>query len=239
MTSTTSFLFAATLALSATSAFADGHAASENGTGLYGFVFGGATFDDSLDTDGIITTPAGPGPQTVDTDYDTGFQLGFGVGRSFAGLSSDRIGVRGEIELSYGEADADEIRFSGNGPAAEVNVGGGIQSTTVFANIYADFVTSGPVTPFVGAGVGLGRFSQDLIYGPGVQVSESDTAFGAQLIAGVAWDVSEKVTLTADARYRAFFDIESNRFAPTGATTGVVSGDLSSVSLNIGARFAF
>ncbi|WP_415920004.1 outer membrane protein [Tateyamaria sp. SN6-1] len=201
----------------------------------YGFVFGGATFNGSLDTDGLI----GGAPQTVDTDYDTGYQLGFGIGRTFSGLSTDQIGVRGEIELSYGEADADEIRFSGNGPAAEINVGGGIDSTTLFANIYADFASSGAFTPFVGAGVGVGRFSQDLIYGPGVQVNESDTAFGAQLIAGVAWDVSDSVTLTADARYRRFFDIESNRFAPTGASTGVVSGDLSNVSLNIGARFAF
>lgn len=232
MTSYFSFTLAGALALTAGLAQADGHATE---TGLYGFVFGGATFNGSLDTDGAI----GGAPQTVDTDYDTGYRIGFGVGRSLRGLSSDQIGVRGEIELSYGEADADEIRFSGNGPAAEVNVGGGIQSTTLFANLYADFAGAGALTPYVGGGVGVGRFSQDLIYGPGVRVDESDTAFGVQVIAGVAWAATDTVTLTADARYRRFFDVESNRFAPTGASTGVVSGDLSDVSLNIGARIAF
>ncbi|MEO0380700.1 MAG: opacity family porin, partial [Pseudomonadota bacterium] len=79
----------------------------------------------------------------------------------------------------------------------------------------------------------------DLVYGPGVRVNESDTAFGAQLIAGVSYAASDSLTLTADARYRAFYGIESNRFAPTGASTGVLSGDVSALSINFGARFAF
>ena len=201
----------------------------------YGFVYGGVIADSSQDADGVI----GGAAQTVDTDYDSGFQVGLGVGRSLPRLSTDRVGVRGEIELSYGEADADRIRFSGNGPADEVNVGGGLRSTTVFANIYADFATQSAVTPFVGAGLGIGDFRQDLVYGPGVRVSESDTAFGAQLIAGVSYAASDSLTLTADARYRAFYGIESNRFAPTGASTGVLSGDVSALSINFGARFAF
>ncbi|MEO1026723.1 MAG: hypothetical protein AAFX07_14335 [Pseudomonadota bacterium] len=41
----------------------------------YSFVFGGATFSSDLDAAGII----GGAPQTVDTDLDTGFQLGIGV----------------------------------------------------------------------------------------------------------------------------------------------------------------
>lgn len=201
----------------------------------YGFVFGGAIVDSSQDADGLI----GGAPQTVDTDYDSGFQFGLGIGRSLPGLSTDRVGVRAEIELSYGEADAERIRFSGNGPADEVNVGGGLRSTTLFANIYADFETQSAFTPFVGAGLGIGDFRQSLVYGPGVRVTESDTALGAQLVAGVSYEASDSLTLTADARYRAFYGIESNRFAPTGVSTGVLSGDVSALSINFGARFAF
>ncbi|MEP4194074.1 MAG: OmpW family outer membrane protein [Aliishimia sp.] len=203
--------------------------------GLYGFGFGGFTFDGAQDSDGIINGAR----DSVDTDYDNDFQLGLGIGRNFSRLSSDKIGVRGEIELSYGESDADAIRFSGNATPTESNVSGGIEATTLFANIYADFETGGALTPYVGAGVGVGRFSQDLFYGPGVQANESDTAFGLQLIVGVAYEVSDKLTLTADARYREFYDIESNRFAPSGASTGVVSGDFSAASINFGARIAF
>lgn len=199
----------------------------------YFFAFGGAVLNGSQDADGII----GGNPQSVNTDYDDGFQFGLGVGRSFGTFGA--VGVRGEIELSYADTDADVIAFSGNGPGDEINVGGGLQSTTLFANIYADFETGSTITPFVGAGVGIGRFSQDLVYGPGVQVSESDTAFGGQLIAGLSWQASDTVTWTLDARYREFFDIESNRFAPSGASTGVVSGDASAFSINVGARIAF
>lgn len=209
--------------------------AMAQGAQTYGFVFGGAIVDSAQDADGTI----GGGPQTVDTDYDGGFQFGLGIGRSLPGLSTDRLSVRGEIELSYADTDADRIRFSGNGPADEVNVGGGLRSTTLFANIYADFETETAFTPFVGAGLGIGDFRQDLVYGPGVRVSESDTALGVQLIAGVAYEASDSLTLTADARYREFYGIESNRFAPTGASTGVLSGDVSALSINFGARFAF
>ncbi|WP_299042875.1 outer membrane beta-barrel protein [uncultured Tateyamaria sp.] len=207
----------------------------------YFFAFGGAVLNGDQGASGLISpAPATPPGQnsSVDTDYDTGFQFGLGVGRSFGSLA-DGVGLRGEIELSYADADADTIAFSGNGPANEINVAGGIQSTTLFANILADFETGGAVTPYVGAGVGIGRFSQDLFYGGGVQVTDSDTAFGAQLIAGVAFEATETVTITADARYRRFFDIESNRFLPSGASSGVVSGDFSAFSINVGARIAF
>lgn len=201
----------------------------------YVFGFGGAVLNGEQESDGIING----GPQTVDVDYDDGFQLGVGVGRTFRGLSTGSIGVRGEIELSYSEADADEINFSGNGPASEINVAGGVDSTAIFANIYADFETGSTVTPFVGAGVGIGRFSQDLFYGPGIQVNDSDTAFGVQLIAGLAFEASDRVTLTADARYREFYNVDSARLSPAGASTGTISGDISAFSINVGARLAF
>ncbi|WP_299146026.1 outer membrane beta-barrel protein [uncultured Tateyamaria sp.] len=226
---------AALLTAAAFCASAAASGAMAQDSGRYGFVYGGAVLNSDLNTTGII----GGNPQTVDTDYDDGFQFGLGVGLRLPQWSTDNVGVRVELDLSYSDTDADEIRFSGNGPNPEVNVSGGLQSTTLFANILADFDTGSAVTPFVGAGLGVGRFSQDLVYGPGVQVNESDTAFGAQLIAGVAWQVSDRVTLTADTRYRRFFDVESNRFAPSGASTGVVSGDVSAVSLNLGARIAF
>lgn len=211
---------------------AAGQAAAQN---TYAFAFGGIILDGKQDADGLI----GGAAQSVDTQYGNDFQFGIGVGRNFGKISDGKIGLRGEIELSYSDAGADTIAFSGNGPANEVNVSGGLQSTTLFANIFADFQTNSPLTPFVGAGVGIGRFSQDLVYGPGVQVNESDTAFGAQLIAGVAWAATDRVTLTADARYREFYGVDSNRFAPTGASTGVVSGDVSAFSVNFGARIAF
>lgn len=195
----------------------------------YGFVFGGLTFEGSSDYDGLI----GGNPNSVDTDYDAGGQFGFGVGATLA------PNIRAEVELSYSEQDADTIFFSGNGSGAEANVGGGLRSTALFANAFYDFETNGPITPYVGAGLGVAFVEQDLVYGPGVRVSEDDTVFATQLIAGASYDLSDSLALTADARYRRLFDIESNRFAPTGASTGVISGDYGDFSVNVGLRFNF
>lgn len=197
----------------------------------YGFVFGGITFEGEAETDGTITPPGGN--QSVDTEYDTGYNFGLGVGANIT------PSIRAEVELAYSESDADDIFFSGNGDAAEVNVGGGIQITTLFANGYYDFDTGGPITPYVGGGLGVAFVEQDLVYGPGVEVNDDDTVFAAQLIAGASYDLSETVALTGDVRYRRLFDIESNRRAPTGASTGVVSGDYDDVSVNVGLRFSF
>lgn len=195
----------------------------------YGFVFGGVTFEGASDFDGVI----GGAANSVDTDYDAGGQFGLGVGATLA------PNFRAEIELSYSEQDADAIFFSGNGAGAEINVGGGLRTTTLFANALYDFETNGPITPYIGAGLGVAFVEQDLVYGPGVRVSDDDTVFATQLIAGGAYDLSDSLALTADVRYRRLFDIESNRFAPTGASTGLISGDYDDFSVNVGLRFRF
>ena len=190
----------------------------------YGFVFGGASFEGQSEFDGTF----GGSAQSVDTDYDTGFNLGVGVGASIA------PSIRAEVELSYFETDAETIFFSGNGPNAEINVGGGLRATTLFANVFYDFVTGGSVTPYLGAGLGAAFVEQDLVYGPGVTVSDDDTVFAMQFIAGAAYDVTDSVALTADVRYRRLYDIESNRFNPAGVSTGVITGDFDDFSVKVG-----
>lgn len=223
----------AALALTATSALADGHAKAESG--LYGFAFGGTVLDADLDYSGVI---AG-NPNTVDNNFDDGYQVGVGVGKYFDAWSTKNTRVRGEIELSFADSDADEIFFSGNGPAAETNVGGSVRTTALFANAIVDFKTQGAFTPFIGGGLGIGHVDQDLIYGPGLTISDSDTVLAAQGIVGVAYQASDRITLTADARYRRFFNVGSARLNPAGASTGTVSGDFASTSLNVGMRLAF
>ena len=197
----------------------------------YGFVFGGVAFEGQSDYDGTITPPGGT--QSVDADYDAGFNFGIGIGATIA------PSIRAEVELSYTDSDADDIFFSGNGTAAEVNVDGGIRATTLFANGLYDFTTGGAVTPYLGAGLGVAFVEQDLVYGPGVEVNEDDTVFAAQLIAGASYDLSDTLALTGDVRYRRLFDIESDRFNAAGVSTGTVSGDYDDFSVNVGLRFRF
>lgn len=195
----------------------------------YAFVFGGVVFSGESNFDGLV----GGAPQSVDAAYDNGGQIGIGFGANLA------PNLRGEVELSFFDVDADQVFFSGNGAAAEVNVGGGLQSTALFANLLYDFNPVGAWQPYLGGGVGIARVEQDLVYGPGVRVSDSDTVPGLQLIAGAAYGLSDNLALTTDVRYRRLFDIESNRFSPAGASTGVISGDFDTLSVNVGLRLKF
>jgi len=67
------------------------------------------------------------------------------------------VGLRAELELSYSDSDIDQIFFSGNGPAAEINVGGDFSSTNLFVNALFDLPELGTdlITPYAGAGIGV------------------------------------------------------------------------------------
>jgi opacity protein-like surface antigen len=225
---------AVTGALVVGGATADGHATT-GGTSLYGFAVGGTSLNSNLDYSGII----GGNPNTVDVELDSGFQFGLGIGKKIDKWSTSKVGVRGELELSFSNNGADGIAFSGNGPAAENGVSGGIQTGAIFANVLADFKTGSAFTPYVGGGVGIGRVSQDLFYLPEINVSDSDTVLAAQLIAGVAYAATDTIILTADVRHREFFNVSSTRLNPAGANTGNISGNYGTTSVNVGLRFSF
>ncbi|WP_171178844.1 outer membrane protein [Ruegeria sp. HKCCD8929] len=223
-------LASAALALSASALSAQ---SLPDGTYIQGFV--GANQLQDTDFSGTI----GGAPQSVAGDFDTGYGLGLAIGREIRQWSNGNIGTRIELELSYRDNDVDGLNFSGNGPAPEVNVSGDVASTSLFANVLFDFKQSGAFTPFAGFGVGATRSDLDLVYGPGVRIDGDDTSFGAQAIAGVAYELNPSTDVTLDARYSRAFDVSSPRLAPNGSVTGTVEDDLDTFSLNLGLRFNF
>lgn len=200
--------------------------------------FGGLADLDNPTFTGDVTTPAGTGPQSVGTDFDTGFGLGIAFGRDFGSVGSN-LRLRGEIELSASDSDIDTIAFSGNGPDGEINVDGDVTTTRLFGNLFLDFETGGAFTPYIGAGIGVARTRSDLVYGPGVRVDDSNTGLSVQLIAGSAYELTDQWSLTGDLRYIRDFDVDLDRRAPTGAITGVVEDDIDSFAVNIGLRYRF
>ncbi|SLN35947.1 outer membrane protein [Pseudooctadecabacter jejudonensis] len=218
-------IFAATLF--ATSAMAEGHSS----TALYGFAFGGFAVSQEPTFEGVV----GGNPANVQTFFDDGHSIGFGVGRGLPQLGD---GVRGEIELSYSETNIDNTDFSGNGPGQEP-ANGGLNTTRLFANLYKDFPTAGPVTPYLGGGLGIASTDFDISYGPGVTLADTDEGLTAQIIAGGAYAVSDTMDVFADVRFIRDFDIESARRAPDGTITGSVGDDVDTVTVNFGVRFAF
>ena len=203
---------------------------------FYGQVFGGINIVSDPTFSGDVATPAGVGPQSVETDQDTGFNFGIAVGTSLPALGSN---FRGEVELSYSRSDVDGVAFSGNGPDPEVNVSGDISTTRVFGNLLYDFEKTGKFTPFVGAGLGLAHTDINVIYGPGVNLTDTSTDVSAQLILGAAYELSDGLSLVGDVRYIRDFGVESARFNPAGAVTGTVEDDIGSFNVNVGLRFNF
>jgi len=209
---------------------------------FYGSVFGGfSQFTDDTSLSGDVTTPAGTGPQSVGIDSDDGSTFGIAFGRSFGNYGA--ASLRGEIELSFSDQDADDTFFSGNdavqGGGPEANTAGSVETTRLFANAYADFETGSALTPYVGVGLGLSRSEFDVSYGPGVNLTDDSDNTAAQLIAGAAYDFGQGYSVFGDVRFIRDFDVETDRFAPNGNLTGVISDDIDTVSFNLGVSFAF
>lgn len=215
-------LLAAAAALAALTA----PAAAQDFEGLYGFVYGGINFDTSIDADGTASGTT----SSLDLEFDNGFTFGLGVG------SQITPNYRVEVELLFADQDTDALSFSGSGPAADVT--GDLTTTAVFANGFYDFANDTRFTPYLGAGIGVARVEQDVFFGTaGGRLNDQDTVFGAQLIAGVSYEVTERVSLTGDVRYRRLFDVDSDTIE--GTNMGAFSGDLETVAVNIGVRISF
>jgi opacity protein-like surface antigen len=194
--------------------------------------FAGYTFGDDASFSGLI----GGAPNSVFTEFDDGYNIGVAVGRSFD-LPDTGTRLRGEVELSFGENDADSFNFSGNGPGLEINPGGDVSSTNLFGNLLLDFDTGTRFTPYVGGGLGVSFVDQNLVYGPGVTITGSDEVFAGQLIVGGSYDINETTSIFGDVRYTRAFDVTGIRTSPGGVAS--VSDDLSTTALNIGLRFKF
>lgn len=203
--------------------------------GLYVKGFGGITFNGGADTDGII----GGTSRTVSTDQEVGYTLGGAIGYEFDYARFGQFTPRAELELSYSRSKVDEIFFSGNGPATELNVSGDISTVTGFANVYLDYDTDTFFTPYAGVGLGAGRVNFDFAYGPNVRVNESDTGVAAQAILGGSFAITDGIALDVDARYQRIFDVSSQRINGAGAVTGIINGDVDTFALTTGLRLSF
>lgn len=197
--------------------------------------FGGVTFNGDYESDGLI----GGAPQSVDVNLDAGYIIGGAIGASLDYARFGNVTPRVELELSYSESDAGETFFSGNGPAAEINVDGDIKTLNVFANALFDIDTGTKITPYVGGGIGFGRTDFDVVYGPGVRLTDSDTGFAAQAIVGASYALTETLALDLDLRYARTFSVDSPRLNPAGGLTGVVNGDVDTFAITTGLRIKF
>ena len=134
--------------------------------------------------------------------------------------------LRAEAELSYRSNDVDSIGgVSGSGDAKAI---GGM------LNLLYDIDTGSAFTPYLGAGIGAARVKADG-YSPvaTTSINDSDTSYALQGIAGVAYALTNQLSLTLDYRYFTAPDL--NYTAANGTS---VDADYDNHTIMVGLRFA-
>lgn len=177
-----------------------------------GYVAGSLMYVSLRDAD--FTDPAFPGVTfTVEADAGLGLRaaLGTWLGRD----------VRGEVELAYRVNDLDQLCA-----VSCVAVSGEVSSLALLGNLYYDLPLTGPLRPYVGAGVGLAR----------VELEESVDFFGDeddvlayQALLGVAVPLTDALALQLGYRY----------FATNDPTFNGVDVEYASHNLEAGLRIGF
>ncbi|MDY6943249.1 MAG: outer membrane beta-barrel protein [Pseudomonadota bacterium] len=179
------------------------------------------------DSDWTFLSGFGPVPVdgTVESDYDTGYGVALAIGRGTAS------GFRVEGEVIYQTSDIDDGRLG----AVELDtLNGDVSQWGFMGNAYYDFNTGGSVMPYIGAGIGGVQLSADVNLGDIDIIDDDATVFAYQLTAGLGFELSPNVMLTAAYRYQATEDTEF-----TDEAGGDVEFDWASHNLDIGLLFTF
>lgn len=125
--------------------------------------------------------------------FDPGFTLSGAIGYEFL------YGFRAELELGYQMSDMDKLRVSGDFGSEAFSINGDISALTVMANIFYDFIPNQILSPFLGVGVGFANLDFDFSE---ADISDDDTVFAYQLMAGIAYALNNN--LRFDIQYRFF-----------------------------------
>lgn len=155
----------------------------------YAGVYGGASISHDSDTT-VSTLPGVPFTVTTNIGYALGGFAGYEFGNGF----------RVEGELAYRRNSLDEQSALGT----TFQMQGDAATLALMANGIYEFQSGASAfAPYLGAGIGVARFS---LIDAGVVGStpedNDDTVFAYQLIAGVGYDLSPTLTVFAD--YRLF-----------------------------------
>jgi OOP family OmpA-OmpF porin len=128
---------------------------------------------------------AGVGPVFGKTNAN--FQTGWAAGGM---IGYDFVGPRVEVEAIYRDNMA-TMNFPGF-----PSFGADVNQTSVMANVFYDFMAGEPITPYVGAGLGI-AFTNASALG----AASSSTQFAYQAIIGVGWNIDEQFRVNLDGRY--------------------------------------
>ena len=182
-------------------------------------------------TDGLYAGAAVGAVQTKDTTASgtSGGSVDFETGMSGAAFIGTKVNetFRVELELSQRSMDLDRV--------AAASASGDAKTSALMGNAVMDIDLDLPITPYVGAGVGMARVSLNNAspFG-GSSIDDSDTTLALQGMAGASYKLTDTVDAFADYRYFTTGDADF-----TTAAGNSTSLDMSSHSLMAGLRLNF
>ncbi|HLY56122.1 MAG TPA: OmpA family protein [Stellaceae bacterium] len=153
--------------------------------GPYVGAAGGGNFPFDSNFGPSSTTGGTSGRVTFDDDWAVAGEAGYGWGN----------GLRTELEVGFNNAGVGGVKFSG--PPT-----GRRQEWDFFGNVLYDFDLGLPISPHVGAGIGLANTSLNHVGWFGTNyVAGNQNVFAYQGIAGVDYAVTPNIKLGLDYRF--------------------------------------
>ncbi len=226
---------------------------SNDDSGIYVSVSGGAEFFNDSDFIGIQDPgPGVPGvagaPANVEVDYDTGFSLRGAIGYEFKKGIVSFLKPRVELEAGYSEADVSSGSFNGGSQIFS----GGLDVFTAQASLYSDIIwkDNQKIVPYFGSGIGIGVVDANVSYFPnngiateptfGVFNSSTDLTTHSSL--GLTFKLNERFNLFTEARYTKIYRDDFERTFVAGGASGFsadLSDDTETFGIGLGVRAKF
>ena len=158
------------------------------------------------------------------TDFDTGWSVNGALGKDFGmfrgelevGYQANNVGSHAGVSAAGIPLDAEDAGVLVTGASnLGVSVGnlvaageGDLSTFFVMANAIYDVETGGPITPYIGGGIGVGFVNVEYAPSATTIIDDNATTFAYQAMAGIAYEMSPQTTVFAGYRYRATLDAE-------------------------------
>ena len=162
-------------------------------------------------------------------EFDPGFAVGGAVGYRFQEY------LRAELNLSYRQADIDKLTVLGY----VLEGAGDVGAFTTLVNLYYDINLGLPVTPYVGAGIGIALIDVDSDSAANVLIVNDDsTEFAWNVMAGAASSATDNVDLTFGYRYLSSTDAKLDATV-VGVGNFTMDAEFGVHEVMFGARYNF
>ena len=199
-----------------------------------------------------VTTYSYAGDTVTDTKLDNTAFGGVGLG-----CGSGSRGMRGEVMLSQTGNRGFEgtplnytVTNINGGPASPAPIVDpmhtSIKSTTLMVNVYKDLGSFGPVTPYLGAGVGVAYNKMGDVYftdNPNLTNSihgDSRLSLAWSLMAGIGYQLNERAILDVGYRYMDYGKAQSGQIDSAGFVNPIVHiNDIAAHEFKVGLRYHF